>query len=174
LSETRKFITVGKLGRVRGVKGEIYVTPLTDFPERFVGQKEIYIDNRGQWVKFKIESARLMSGRPVLKLEGIDNPEDAARLTNRGLAVTDDELVKLPEGSYFIFDLIGCRVYDGATGNFIGELVDVQRQPANDVYVIKKEDGEEMVLAAIKKFVTSIDIKEKKIIIDQAGLFREK
>ena len=82
--------------------------------------------------------------------------------------------MKLPEGSYFIFDLIGCRVYDGATGTFIGELVDVQRQPANDVYVIKKEDGEEMVLAAIKKFVTSIDIEEKKIIIDQAGLFKEK
>jgi len=174
LTETQKFITVGKLGKVRGVKGELYVTPLTDFPERFVGQKEIYIDKRGQWVKIKIESAHLVAGRPVLKLEGIDNPEDAARLTNRGLAVTDDQLVKLPEGSYFIFDLIGCRVYDGETETFIGELVDVQQQPANDVYVIKKENGEEMVLAAIRQYVKSIDIKDKKILIDQAGLFKEK
>ena len=174
MTDAQKFITVGKLGKVRGVKGEIYITPLTDFPERFVGQKEIYIDNRGQWVKFKIESARLIAGRPVLKLEGIDNPEDAARLTNRGLAVTEDQLVKLPEGSYFIFDLIGCRVYDSATEVYIGELVDVQQQPANDVYVIKKENGDEMVLAAIRQFVKRIDIKEKKIMIDQAGLLKEK
>ena len=174
MTEAQKFITVGKLGKVRGVKGEIYVTPLTDFPERFVGQKEIYIDNRGQWVKYKIESARLVSGRPVLKLAGIDNPEDAARLTNRGLAVTEDQLVKLPEGSYFIFDLIGCRVYDDETGTLIGELVDVQQQPANDVYVIKKEDGDEQVLAAIRQFVKSIDIRDKKITIDRAGLFKEK
>jgi len=74
LAEAQKFITVGKLGKVRGVKGEIYVTPLTDFPERFVGQKEIFIDNRGQWIKFTIASAFLVSGRPVLKLNGIDNP----------------------------------------------------------------------------------------------------
>ncbi len=173
MAEAQKFITVGKLGKVRGVKGEIYVTPLTDFPERFVGQKEIFIDNRGQWIKFTIESAFLVSGRPVLKIKGIDNPEEAARLTNCNLAVTENQLVKLPEGTYFIFDLVGCRVFDARTGIFIGELVDVQQQPANDIYVIKKENGDEMVLAAIRQFVKDINIKEKKIIIDQTGLFND-
>ena len=50
----------------------------------------------------------------------------------------------------------------------------MQQQPANDVYVIKKENGDEMVLAAIRQFVKRIDIKEKKIMIDQAGLLKEK
>lgn len=173
MTESPEYITVGKLGRTRGVKGEIYVTPLTDFPERFVDQKEIFIDHRGQWVKYKIESARLVSGRPVLKIEGLDNPEDAARFTNRALAVPRNQLVELPEGSFYIFELIGCRVYDSKDGDLIGEIIEVQQQPANDVYVIRKKDGGEVLMPAIKHLVEEIDIENKKITIDKAGLFED-
>jgi len=174
LTESLEFITVGKLGKTRGVKGEIYVTPLTDFPERFVDQKEIFIDHRGQWVKYKLESARLVSGRPVLKIEGLNSCEDAARFTNRRLAVTRNQLVELPEGSFYIFDLIGCYVYDSENGNPIGKIIEVQQLPANDVYVIKKEDGGEVLLPAIKHLVMKVDIENKKIVIDKAGLFENK
>jgi len=174
LTESLEFITVGKLGKTRGVKGEIYVTPLTDFPERFVDQKEIFIDHRGQWVKYKLESARLVSGRPVLKIEGLNSREDAARFTNRRLAVTRNQLVELPEGSFYIFDLIGCYVYDSENGNPIGKIIEVQQLPANDVYVIKKEDGGEVLLPAIKHLVMKVDIENKKIVIDKAGLFENK
>ncbi|MFZ5981770.1 MAG: ribosome maturation factor RimM [Candidatus Zixiibacteriota bacterium] len=171
MAESPEFITVGRLGKTRGVKGEIYVTPLTDFPERFVDQKEIFIDHRGQWVKYKIESARLVSGRPVLKIEGLDSPEDAARFTNRQLAVPRNQLVELPEGSFYIFELMGCSVYDAENGELIGELVEVQQLPANDVYVIKKKDGGEVLMPAIRRLVEEVDIENKKITIDKAGLF---
>ena len=167
------YITVGKVGKTRGVDGELYVTPLTDFPDRFVGLTEIFVGDRGAWQKWKLESARLISGRPVLKFEGINNPEDAARLTNRELAVTRDQTVPLPEDAYYIFDLTGCLIYD-ESGEQIGELVDVQSYPANDVYVVELTDGRRMLLPAIHQFVRQVDIDQKKIVIDTAGLIEGK
>jgi 16S rRNA processing protein RimM len=160
---------VGKLGRSRDLKGEMYVTPWTDFPDRFLDLKEIYLDENGTWRLMKVQSSRLVSGRPVLKFKGINTPEAANRLTNRHLAVTSDQLVKLPEGTYYVFDLIGCEVFDEA-GVKIGEVTDVQQYPANDAYVIRTIDNEEVLFPAVTEFVKEVDAKNRKIIVRNAGL----
>lgn len=165
------YITVGKLGRTRGVRGELYVTPFTDFPERFVGMTEIYVKNRSEWELKKIESSKLVGKRPVIKFEAINSPEDAAVFTNRELAVTKEQLVQLPEGSFYLFDLVGCDVYDETAGTKIGSLVEVEQYPANDVYTIETDDGKRLKLPVVKSFVKRIDIEAKKIEIDPAGLF---
>ncbi len=163
------YITVGTLGKTRGVNGELFVTPLTDFPDRFIGLREIFVNVQGTWRRWKLESARLISGRPVLKFEGVDNLEDAERMTNRDLAVARSEAVPLPEGAYYIFDLTGCLVYD-ASDVQIGEVAEVRTYPANDVYVVKMTDGRQMLLPAIHQFVKQVNIEAKKIVIDTAGL----
>lgn len=112
----------------------------------------------------------MVSGRPVLKFTGVDNPEAAARLTNRELAVSRDKTVPLPEGSFYLFDLIGCQVYDEGSDESLGEVVDVQQYPANDAYIIEMADGRRTLLAAIEQYVKQIDIGSKKIVIDAAGL----
>jgi 16S rRNA processing protein RimM len=165
------FIIVGKLGRTRGVHGEINVTPDTDFPERFDGLKEIYVKDRADWKKFKIVASRFVSGRPVLTLEGIGNPEDASRLTNRLLAVPKSQVVKLPDDTYFIFDLVGCRVIEDGSGRTLGEVEDVEQYPANDVYVIRTTDGRKVLFPAAREFVKSVDIENKKITVEPGGLF---
>ena len=164
------YITVGKLGKARGVHGEIYVTPLTDFPERFVGLTEIYLWNNGTWRKTKLESARLVSGRPVLKFENIDSPEEASRLTNRELAVPRSQAVPLPENTYYVFDLLGCRIYTEVDGESIGEVIDVERYPANDAYVIRMNDGRQMLLPAVPQFVRQVDVLKRTILVDESGL----
>lgn len=120
----------------------------------------------------EIESSRLVTGRPILKFAGIDSPEEAARLTNRHLAVTSDQLVKLPEGTYYVFDLIGCEVFDEA-GVKIGEVTDVQQYPANDAYVIRTGAGEEVLFPAVTEFVKEVDAKKRRIIVRNAGLFEK-
>lgn len=167
---SEEFVTVGKLGRPRGVQGEIYVTPLTDFPDRFLGMSEMYLRNRDRWEKVKVVSTRLVSGRPVLKMEGIDTPERASRMSNREIGVPKDQVVKLPEGSHYIFDLIGCKVFEEGSGIEIGEITNVETYPANDVYEIRKVDGKRTLLAAVSKFVKSIDVAGKRIEIDRNGL----
>ena len=164
------YIEVGKLGRTRGVHGEIYVTPLTDFPERFVGMQRIYVNVRGEWRAFRLDSARIVSGRPVLKFEGIDTPEDAARMTNMHLAVTLDEVVPLPEDTYYVFELVGCAVIDETSGRRLGEIVDVRNYPANDVYVLRTGEGRELWLPAVKAFVRQVDIAARIVRVRPDGI----
>lgn len=160
---------VGKLGRPRGVHGEIYVTPDTDFPERFVGLKEIYVRDRQRWDKFNIISSQLISGRPVIRFEEITTPQEAARMTNRLLAVPKSQIVALPRGTYFIFDLIGCRVMEEGSNRLIGLVTEVERYPANDVYVIDTTSGKEVRCPVVKQFVKKVDMKKREITIVTTG-----
>ncbi|UCD63226.1 MAG: 16S rRNA processing protein RimM [Candidatus Zixiibacteriota bacterium] len=164
------FVTVGKLGRARGVRGEMYVTPMTDFPDRFLGMPEIYLRLRNRWEKVKIDSTRVVSGRVVIKLEGVDSPEAAARMSNSEMAVPKDQLVKLPAGHHYIFDLIGCKVFDDGTNLEIGEITDVETYPANDVYAIWTTEGRRMLVPAVDRWVKSVDTGKKRVVIDRAGL----
>jgi 16S rRNA processing protein RimM len=170
LDQKESYITVGILGKTRGIGGELYVTLLSDFPDRFDNLAEILVEDRGRWQTRRIESARVISGRPVLKFKDIDNREDAARLTNRKLAVPRNQVVPLPENTYYVFDLIGLKVVSEDDGSLIGEIVDVQRYPANDAYLIRKTDGQEVLLAAVARFVRQVDLESRKVVIDPAGL----
>ncbi len=170
---TEEFITVGQLGRPRGTDGEIYVTPLTDFPERFGNMTEIYISSGDSWNKMRIRSSKMVSGRPVLRFENINSPEDAARLTNRYLSVPKNEIITPPKDSFFIFDVVGCEAFDTESKKRIGEIVDVEEYPASDCYIIKTDDGKRYIIAAVKKFVKKVAIEEKRVEIDSSGLIEE-
>lgn len=167
---TEKFITVGKLGKTRGVEGEIYVTPFTDFPDRFLELDEIFIQNKKNWETIKISSSRLIADRPVIKFENVNSIEDAARLTNRLLAIGADQVVELPAGMFYIFDLIGCEVFDNSDNKRLGKIVDVEQYPANDAYIIETDDKKRILFPAVKKFVLEVDVENKKVIVDPAGL----
>ncbi|MEW6411388.1 MAG: ribosome maturation factor RimM [Candidatus Zixiibacteriota bacterium] len=170
---SEEFVTVGRLGKTRGVHGEIWIVAETDFPDRFLQMTELYLRYKDHWEKLAIDSARLVSGRPVVKLEGFDNPEDAARLTNREIGVPKDQVVELPEGSFYIYDLIGCRVVDNDSDTVIGEIVNVETYPANDVYVIETAGGKKVSIAAVKEFIRDIDLAGKTVRIIAAGLLEQ-
>ncbi|MDF1545662.1 MAG: ribosome maturation factor RimM [bacterium] len=163
-------ITVGRLGRPRGTNGEMFITPVTDFPDRFVGLKQILVRQKDGWQMMEIELARIVSGRPAIKFVNVSTPEDAARLTNRELAVKRSETVELPDDMFYHFDLIGCKVYDTSDGEEIGEIVDVESYPANDVYLIKMDADKLVRLPAVREFVKSVNVKNLRVEIDQAGL----
>jgi len=148
------------------------VTPATDFPERFLDLSEVYLNYAGNWQKMVVTSARLIARRPLLRFDGINSREEASRLTNREIAVTDDRLVDLPDGSYFLFDLIGCSVVDSETGKKLGDIINIEQYPANDVYVISLDDRTAL-LPAVKEYVREVDIAHKRVIICRRGLIDE-
>ena len=168
-----EYITVGKFGRTHGLDGAIYVTPLTDFPDRFSQLKEAYLAAESGWDKVEIEAVQMHNGRPVIKLKTIDTMEQAAQLINRELAIKREQLMPLEPGQYFVFDLVGCAVVDGESGDIIGTLTDVVRYPANDVYAIEAVDGRRMICPAVATFVKSIDIAAKRVVIDTGGLLAD-
>lgn len=168
-----EYITVGKFGRTHGLDGFVYVTPLTDFPDRFSELKFVYLSADNGWDKVEIESVEMMNGRPVMKLKAIDTMEQASRLVNRELAVPRDQVMPLERDQYYVFDLVGCAVIDSRSDERIGTIAEVVRYPANDVYVIDATDGRKVICPAVATFVLSVDIQARRVVIDRNGLLTD-
>lgn len=163
-------ITVGKIGRPRGLDGELYITPNTDFLERFEGLDEILIKENDGWEIIKVVSSKIISGRPVLKFDRVENPEEAARLTNKLIGVPIEQAFVLPDDTFYLFDLVGCKVYDFVSQKECGEIVEVVKYPANDIYHVKDSQGRIILVPAVKKYIKEVDIDDKKIVIDLTDL----
>ncbi|MGI6597671.1 MAG: ribosome maturation factor RimM [bacterium] len=152
-------ITVGVITAPHGVRGEVKVMLLTDFPQRVYRLKSVYlISAQAVTGSYGVRGARLAGDQAIIALEGIDSPEEASRLTGCELAVTLDQAVTLPEGHYFYFQLVGLEVYS-LEGERLGVLTEILPLPANDVYVVRSEAGAEILLPATREVVRAIDLE---------------
>jgi len=168
------YIVVGRFGRPRGVSGEISITPATDNPARFLELTELFIVDRGERSSLRLEAVMMINNRPVVKIEGIDSREAAARLTDLLVEIPMEKARPLPSGSYYQFDLVGCEVI-GADGTAFGVVEEILFYPASDVYRIISDRFGEVLFPVVSRFVIGVDIEQKRIIIDPPkGLFSEK
>lgn len=170
---SEELVTIGKLGKPFGLTGELYITPATDYPERFLNMKEVYVRNQANWQLHKVRSTKFVGRRPVMLLQGINNPEEAALFTNRELGVPRSEMVELPADTWFVHDLIGCDVYSCSSGRLIGKVKNVQTFPANDVYFIWTIAEREVMLPAVTEFVKEIDTERNRIVVETSGFLDE-
>jgi 16S rRNA processing protein RimM len=157
-------VTIGQISRVRGVKGEIVVFPLTDDLGRFLKLQKVLISKGKETQKFLIERARRFQGKVLLKLQGVESPEEAKKLVGGFIEIDKEQLVKLPEGRYFIFDLIGLEVVT-TKGERIGRVKEVIPLSANDIFLVEG-DKREYDIPAIKDVVKKIDLETKEMIIE--------
>lgn len=154
----KEYFTVGQIINTHGVKGELKIYPLTDDIRRFRKLSKIYIDNQEKHILW----CKLQSDRVILKIEGVDTIEEALSLKNKYIDVSKEDAVKLPEGSYFIAEIIDCNVYD-ENGTELGKIYDVIKTGSNDVYWIK--GSEDLMIPALKSIVVKIDVENKKVIV---------
>ena len=151
---------IAQILRPHGIKGEVKVYPLTDDLSRFKRLKEAYIERSGQYEPITVDGAKYVSDAVVLHIAGMTVPEDAEKLRGLYLCVDRDHAVKLPEGSYFISDIIGCSVIS-TDGTDLGRVTDVLETNANDVYVIEGE--RRLMVPALKKLLADVDVENKLI-----------
>ena len=161
----QQYITIGEITAPYGYKGEVRVLPLTDFPERFQATEQVILTIGSLFVKKAVESAIIHQNRIVLKLEGIDSPEQARKLHGALLQVPRQELWPLPEGAFYQFEIIGLKVITVA-GSVLGEVTEILTTGGNDVYVVKGGTGEEYLVPALKAIVKEIDTKAGLMIIE--------
>ncbi|MDI3534733.1 MAG: rRNA processing protein RimM [Thermosediminibacterales bacterium] len=159
-----RYLTIGKIVSTHGNKGEVKVYPLTDFLERFDNLKEVYVRIKGQIKLYKIENVRYHKKFIILKFEGIDSIDKALSFKDSVLEVKRENAFTLPPGHYYISDIIGCKVKT-IEGKDLGELIDVIKTGANDVYIVKNDANKEILIPAIKEVVKKIDIKNREITI---------
>ncbi len=157
------FIAIGFLRRPHGFNGEILMDLLTDFPERIRKGRKVYLGENH--LPAQINSARGHDSSLLVTIQGIESSEAAGELRNTLVYVRADELPSLPTGEYYHHQLIGLTVYDNA-GALLGTLSEILETGANDVYVVNKSDGEEILVPVIKGVIVSVDLEKREMRIN--------
>jgi 16S rRNA processing protein RimM len=144
-----------------GLQGEIKVEPLTAFADRFNRRRKVWFAGEERTIQRSRWTER---GVVVLKLSGIDTPEQVAALRGEYLQVPEADRPSLPEGEYYQDDLLGLSVRT-TTGEDLGTVAELLPTGANDVLVVRGEAGEHLI-PLIDDIVVGIDMREHLIIIN--------
>ena len=159
-----EYFEIGQIVNTSGLKGILKIKPFTDDIKKFSNLKTIYIKTKSGLTEFKIEQVRYVKNMVMLKLAGIDTVEEAEKYRNLYIKILRDQEEELEEGSYYVVDILGCKVNTDANQE-LGKIVDVFQTGSNDVYVVKDEQGKQILLPAIKQVIKNVDIKNKIITV---------
>ena len=163
--EDDDLITVAHITRPQGIRGEVIAHLLTDFPERFANLETAQVKkSNGEMLALRLERHRPHKGRVLLKFAGYDTMDAAESLRNARVVITRDQLVRLPEDSFYQFDLIGCEVVT-ASGEHIGRVSNVQDFGAAPLLVVGDGDREHLI-PLVSSICQVVDVARKRIVID--------
>lgn len=157
-----EYLRVGVISNTHGVCGEVKVYPTTDDVKRFDYLKEAVIDTGKEYIDVNVTSVKYFKNMVILKFEQFNNMDQVIPYKGMDLLVTRENAIPLEEGEHFIVDLVGCKVVTD-DGEDFGELVDVLQTGANGVYVVKMNDGKEVLLPVIDECVLEKDVENKVI-----------
>jgi 16S rRNA processing protein RimM len=155
----RDFYLIAKILSVYGKDGFVKITSYSDFPERFFDLKFVFVDFFGEKRKIRVENIHKLKNSFVMKLENFNTQKDCGFLVGKDVFVDSENLIKLPENTFFIHDLIGSRVFQGTV--LLGTLSEVFSVPSNDVYVITGTDEKEILIPAAAAYIESFDSGNK-------------
>ena len=153
------YVLIGKLQKSHGVRGEISMRVITDFPERIRRGKTIYIGT--DFHPNKVTGTRWKHDLLLLKLDGYDNPEDVRELAGLDVFAAVKDLPTLQAGRYYHHQLIGLRVFEGEED--LGVLAAIMETGANEVYIIDQADGQELLIPAIPEVILKVDLEQKRL-----------
>jgi 16S rRNA processing protein RimM len=166
-----ELISVARVARPQGRRGEVIADLLTDFPERFAGLATVRLRlANGDLSILELEGSRLHAGRIVLKFAGCDNINQAEVLRGALLLIEREQLVELPVDTYYDFDLVDCAVVTTAAEP-VGRVTGVHRYGAAPLLAVANDEKREHLIPLTLSICIEIDVARKRIVIDPpAGL----
>lgn len=150
------FLEVGQIVGTHGVKGEMRVNPWCDSPTFMKNFDTLYYDKKGE-KSVKVTGCRPHGNIVLLKLEGVETVEQASAMRGKTLFMKRSD-IHLPQGEYFVQELIGCKVFDADTSKEYGVISAVSETGANDVWHIKSGE-DEFLIPAIPDVLNTIDVE---------------
>jgi 16S rRNA processing protein RimM len=163
---SKNYITIGEIVNTQGNRGYVRVLPLTDFPERFKGMKQVSVYTKGAYRLMHPEDVYNHKKFVVIKFKEIPDMTAAESLKGGLLQVEPKDIVPLPRGSYYVFNLMGMDVYN-SEGRHYGRIKDILTTGANDVYIVWYEaEKRDLLIPALKQVVKLIDVENKKMVVD--------
>lgn len=167
----KKYLEIGKIVSVHGLKGDVKVEPWCNEPEFICEFDKLYSKDGKK--EYEIERSRVQKNMVIMKIKGIDSVEDGQAIRNKILYMDRDD-VELEKGYYFFQDLIGLTVIDTDSQKVYGKIADVFQTGANDVYHMKSDDGKSYYIPAIPDVIDKVDLNDGKMYITPLeGLFDE-
>lgn len=146
-----EFLDCGQIVNTHGIHGEVRIVPWADSPDFLRGFGTLYVDGAPR----KVASARVHKGSVITKLDGVDTVEEAMRLKGKTVQIRRAD-ARLPEGAFFLADIIGLDVVDEA-GERLGTLKEVLSPSRQQVYVVAGE--REILIPAVPEFILETNIE---------------
>lgn len=163
-----RFLALGRVLRPHGVRGELFIQVLTDYPDRIGSLETVYlaedIDGAGA-VAHTIVSARRHRTGVVLRLEALCSRDQADVVRDAWVLVAYEDAIPLEEGEFYLFQLIGLEVVTRA-GEALGRIEDVLETGANDVYVVNGGPHGEVLIPAVPHVVLDVDLDARRVTVE--------
>ncbi len=157
-----EFIVVAKLRRPHGLKGEALVTVLTDFPDRIAQGTSFFLGE--DHFPISVTNSRSHNEGLLLSFKEFPDRKSLEGRQNQFIYAPIQDIPQLKKGEYYHHQLIGLHVVD-IKGRSHGELVDILVTGANDVYVVRPDEGRDLLLPAINDVIIEIDLDTNKMVI---------
>ena len=168
----KQYLEVGKFVTTHGIMGEIKAYPYCDSADFLCEFDEFYLDDEGKST-VQVIDARIHKNMALLQLEGYETIEKSQKLINKMIYINRDD-VDLPDGRYFIQDLLGLAVIDEETNEDYGIITDITNNGGTDMYEIKMPSGRVAYFPAVKEFLISTDLDTRVIKVKPiAGIFTD-
>lgn len=159
----KEFLECGKIVSTHGIKGELKVEPWADSAEFLTGFKEFYLENGN--VCLNVMASRTHKNMVLILFDNYDDIDKANTLRGKIIYIKRSDAL-LNEGDYFWQDLIDMKVYDCENKSICyGKITDISQTGSNDVYYIENDNGEEILVPAIKDVIKSIDLDNNEMLI---------
>ncbi len=153
-----EFLAVGQLRRPHGVRGEIYLSIWTDFPERLKSGVRVFAGP--QLRSLQIRSSRRAGNELLLAFEEFSTREQVGQLSNLVLFVQTAALPALPAEEYYLHQLLGMQVVNVETGEVLGKILEIIETGANDVYIVRPADKPDFLVPGVPQFIEEIDFEK--------------
>lgn len=158
-------ICVARIARPQGLRGEVIADLLTDFPDRFARLSRVYVKRAdGRLLLLDLETSRPHKGRVALKFAGCDTISGAEELRDARVCVSRDQLVELPENTYYDFDLIGCEALS-IEGQWLGRVEGVRNYGAAPLLVVR-DGAREHLIPLVLSICVEISTERKRIVVN--------
>jgi len=157
-----RYLVIGRVIRPWGVRGEVKVEIITDFPERFALLRRVYLGPEA--VPVIVEGFRLHQAAAILKLRGYHDRAAAEELRGQLVQIPIEEAMPLAEDEYYEHQLVGLAVWT-ARGEFLGTVEEIIFTGSNDVYVVRSQ-GKELLIPAIEDVVLEINLARGRMVVE--------
>lgn len=160
--DSDNLISIGRIVRARGLKGQLKVQPFTDFLKQFSGKDYFFLYKFGECRKVEVENVQFIKGVPYILFKGVDSPEKAQESIGWEILIEASQRTRLPKDTYYFEEIEGFQV-ESETGEPVGILKDILKLPAADTFVVNCK-GKEALIPFVGELVLKVD-KRKKVII---------